>query len=102
MNQSLEVVRFRVEPEMTARFAAERHYVDAALEQLGGYLGAQLAQGDAGNWILIMRWASRADLQAAQNHTLVPPGLEAVNAWIALASEVISFETVHTRYIHSP
>jgi heme-degrading monooxygenase HmoA len=102
MDESLEVVRFRVAPEMAQRFVAERQCADIALQQLGGFLGTQLAQGDAGNWVLILRWASRADLQAAQNLTLAPPGVEAVNAWIALASEILSFETVHLRYTHAP
>jgi quinol monooxygenase YgiN len=101
MKQSIEVVRFRVAPEAAARFIAERQHADAALQKLKGYLSSELAQGDAGNWVLIVRWASRADVQAAQNLTLAPPGLAAVNAWIALAGEVVSFETLDMRNVYA-
>jgi hypothetical protein len=33
---------------------------------------------------------------------LAPPGLAPVNAWIALAGEVVSFETLQLRYSHTP
>jgi antibiotic biosynthesis monooxygenase (ABM) superfamily enzyme len=102
MEQSIEVVRFRVAPEAAARFIAERQHADAALQKLNGYLGSELAQGNANNWVLIVRWASNADVQAAQNQTLAPPGLADVNAWIALASEVVSFETLDVRNVHGP
>jgi hypothetical protein len=102
MKQSIEVVRFRVAPELAARFVAERSHADAALQKLSGYQGCELAQGDAGNWTLIVRWASSTDVQAAQSLTLAPPGLAPVNAWIALAGEVVSFETLQLRYSHTP
>jgi hypothetical protein len=102
MEQHIEVVRFRVAPESAARFVAERPQADAALQQLAGYLGSELAQGTSGNWALIVRWASNTDVQAAQGLTLAPPGLAPVNAWIALAGEVVSFETLQLRYSHTP
>jgi hypothetical protein len=102
MHRCIEVVRFRVAPDSAARFAAERHHADAALQTLSGYQGCELAQGDAGNWVLIVRWASNTDVQAAQDLTLAPPGLAPVNAWIALAGEVVSFETLQLRYSHTP
>jgi hypothetical protein len=102
MEQHVEVVRFRVAPESAARFVAERPQADAALQQLTGYLGSELAQGASGNWALIVRWATSRDVQAAQNQTLAPPGLGPVNAWIALASEVLSFETLKLQYTHAP
>jgi hypothetical protein len=102
MNHSIEVVRFRVAPESAARFVAERPKADAALKKLGGFLGSELAQGTSGNWALIVRWASSKDVLAAQNLTLAPPGLEPVNAWISLASEIVSFETFHLQYAYAP
>jgi len=97
MSQSIEVVRFRVPPEARERFVSERKTADAALHALGGFVGSELAQGDGDSWLLIVRWASREAVLAAQKHTMSSPGVAAVNAWIALASEVVSFETLDVR-----
>jgi antibiotic biosynthesis monooxygenase (ABM) superfamily enzyme len=102
IEQHIEVVRFRVAPESAVRFVAERPQADAALQKLAGFLGTELAQGTSGNWALIVRWATSHDVQAAQSQTLASPGLEPVNAWIALASEVLSFETLQLQYVHAP
>jgi hypothetical protein len=101
MQQHIELVRFRVAPESAERFVAERPLADAALQQLTGYLGSELAQGTSGNWALIVRWSTSHDVQAAQNQTLAPPGLAPVNAWIALASEIVSFETLQLQHTHA-
>lgn len=97
MNQCFEIVRFRVNPETAAEFVRQRQHADAALATFRGFLGSELVEGPDQAWTLLVRWASRADVEAAQAVTLAPPGLPAVSAWIALAREVVSFETVDVR-----
>lgn len=94
MTQTLEIVRFRVDPENAAAFVSERPKADAALVRFPGFLGSELSAGAEGSWTLIVRWASRADALAAQAVTLAAPGLPELAAWLALARDVTSFDTV--------
>lgn len=98
MSNTLEVVRFRVAAAQATRFAEERASADAALRQFPGFLGSDLAQIDTEQWLLIVRWTSHADMQAAQQVTLSPSSPSALTAWIALAAEVVNFEAAELRH----
>lgn len=100
MNPVVEVVRFRVKPERVAKFVSSREAADQALSSFTGFLGSELLAGQDMNWTLLVRWASQADVAAAQAVTLAAPGLPELAAWIALAEEVVSFETLDTRRAH--
>jgi ketosteroid isomerase-like protein len=96
-NPCCEVVRFRVSVAATDAFVAGRRKADDALRRFTGFVGSELSQSADGTWLLTVRWADRASVQAAQSVTLQAPGLPELAAWLALASEVISFETVEVR-----
>ena len=98
MHPSLEIIRFRVSPDRRDAFVAGRRSADDALVGFAGFLGSELAEGENGAWTLIVRWASRDDAVQAQRVTLASPGLPALNAWTALASEFVAFETVDVRH----
>jgi ketosteroid isomerase-like protein len=98
MSACLEVVRFRVAAQHSARFVAERPLVDAFLGRFAGYLGSELAEGDPGEWVLTVRWASRDAARAAQSVTLTPPAPAPLAAWTALAQQIVSFETAELRH----
>lgn len=97
MNSVVELVRFRVAPEAEAAFVAQRPRVDAALARFAGFLGSELLKGPDRSWTVLVRWASRADVLAAQAVTLATPGLPELSAWTGLASEFVSFETAELR-----
>jgi len=84
MSQCLEIVRLRAG-------------ADRALERFEGFLGSELTEGANDDWTLIVRWASRRHVEAAQTVTLGTPGLAAITAWTSLAREFVSFETVEVR-----
>lgn len=102
MNPSIEVVRFRVAAEQAARFVSERAGADCALVPFAGFLGSELAQIDAEHWVLIVRWASPEHAAAAQRVTLSAASPAALTAWIALATEVIGFETATVLHASVP
>ena len=97
MDQALEIVRLRVSPASAASFVDRRAEADAALQRFAGFLGSELAEGPPGSWTLIVRWASRGAMEAAQAVTLATPGLPALADWLALTDEVVSFEAVDVR-----
>lgn len=97
MDSFVELVRFRVAPESEAAFVAQRPAVDAVLASFAGFLGSELLKGPDQSWTVLVRWASRADVQAAQAVTLATPGLPELSAWTGLASEFVSFETAELR-----
>lgn len=96
MSPFVEIVRLRVDPASTEHFKAMRQAADEALQAFAGFLGSELLAGSDGTWTLLVRWASQADVKAAQVVTLGTPGLPAVSAWVAVAREFVSFETVES------
>jgi ketosteroid isomerase-like protein len=85
-----------VDPASTERLKTMRRAADEALLTFDGFLGSELLAGPDDNWTLLVRWASRSQVQAAQAVTLGTPGLPAISAWVALAREFVSFETVES------
>ncbi len=101
MTSFVEIVRFRVDPALAEAFVSRRSEADQALVAFRGFLGSELMAGPDNSWTLIVRWASRADVEAAQAVTLASPGVPALAAWIALAQQVVSFETLELRHIRT-
>lgn len=102
MNTFIEIVRLRVDPAVVERFKVLRQAADEALMQFDGFLGSELLAGPDNTWTLLVRWASKAHVQAAQAVTLTKPGLPAIAAWIAAAREFVSFETVELAQAYTP
>lgn len=96
MNQFVEIIRLKVDAAGAADFKELRHAADEALVPFDGFLGSELLKGSDGVWTLLVRWNSQASVEAAQALTLAKPGLDAISAWIASATEFISFETVES------
>lgn len=102
MSTFVEIVRLRVDPASTEHFKAMRGAADAALTAFDGFLGSELLAGPEESWTLLVRWASEAHVQAAQKVTLGTPGLPEISAWVAVAREFVSFETVESAQTFTP
>ena len=102
MNPFVEIVRLRVDPAATEHFKTMRGAADEALTAFEGFLGSELLAGPDGTWTLLVRWASHAHVQAAQAVTLGTPGLAEISAWVAVAREFVSFETVESARTFTP
>lgn len=102
MSAFVEIVRLRVDPGSTEHFKAMRGAADEALTAFEGFLGSELLAGPECTWTLLVRWASQAHVQAAQAVTLSTPGLPAISAWVAVAREFVSFETVESVRTFTP
>lgn len=94
VSAAVEIIRFKVDADAVDRFKQGRRAADEALQRFDGFLGSELLAGADGTWVLLVRWASRAAVDAAQAVTLASPGVPEVQAWVAIAREVQSFETV--------
>lgn len=94
MPQIVEVVRLRVSPEHVERFVAERPAVDAAVQSLGGFAGSELIHVEAEEWMLMVYWNTRADVEAAQK---VTRDIQIISDWIALGT-FISFTTAEIHH----
>jgi ketosteroid isomerase-like protein len=102
VNPFVEIVRLRVDPASTEPFKALREAADDALIAFDGFLGSELLAGPDGTWTLLVRWASQAHVQAAQAVTLGTTGLPAIADWLAVARELVSFETVESARTFTP
>jgi hypothetical protein len=102
MSQFIEVVKFLVAADAAPAFIKGRSNVDAALSLFNGFLGSELCVGADDIWTLFVRWASEADVKAAQAITLSSPGLPELSSWLTLTKEFKSFETVEVQYVSYP
>lgn len=96
-NESVEIIRFKVAADTVATFVALRTPADEALCAFKGFVGSELLQGPDDLWTVLVRWASRDDMLAAQAVTLGQPGLPEITAWTAQAVAFVSFETAEVR-----
>lgn len=94
----VEVIRFRVPAERAEAFVQQRATVDAEVRQLAGYRGAELIHLSGEDWLLLVYWATRADVEAAQQITETLP---VITAWTSLAA-FVSFDTADLRYSTRP
>jgi hypothetical protein len=101
MSTCLEIIRFRVTPASAPDFVQQRAAVDLALTGFEDFLGSELAEGPGDDWTLLVRWAGRSQVEAAQAVTLTAPGLPALAAWTQLAAEFLSFQTAELRHSFS-
>jgi hypothetical protein len=100
MNPAVEIVRLEMPAEQAERFVLLRAQADAALARFDGFVGTELLRLGDQDWLLLVRWTSLAAASAAQQITLAAPGLPEINAWVALARQVRSFETGEQRHFH--
>lgn len=95
MPEIVEVVRLRVSEESAARLVAERPAVDAEVAKLKGFAGSELIQVDGDQWMMLVYWETRADVEAAQK---VTESLQIITDWINMADAFVSFHTATVRH----
>src|SRR5919198_6470511 len=86
MAETVEIVRFTVDPDRREEFLRLR---PAAIEALraahGGLIEAWLVERDDGTFIDLVRWGSREEALAAAEAL---PQIEAARHWVSAISEV--------------
>jgi quinol monooxygenase YgiN len=87
---AIEITRFRVDPARADELVAARAPMLAAFRaHRPAVLSADLVRIDESTWVDLVRWASRADFDAAQDHSADPPEM---GAFFAVIAELISME----------
>lgn len=96
MQETLEIARFTVKPEAEAQFLAEREQMIGHLRRhFPGLLDAQLVKLENGEYLDLVRWASREmALRAAEGVMEVPE----IAAWFAHIAEVHGMD--HAEVMH--
>jgi antibiotic biosynthesis monooxygenase (ABM) superfamily enzyme len=97
INQAIELIRLKVMPENTEAFLEGRKAVDAFVGTLGGYIGTELIQISETDWLMQIRWADQASVEAAQK---VTESASIISDWINKTSTFVSFDTAYVRYVH--
>lgn len=97
MQEALEIARFTVKPEAEAQFLAERERMIGHLRRhFSGLLGAQLVKLENGEYLDLVRWASREQaLRAAEGVMKVPE----IAAWFAHIAEVRSMDHAEVKHV---
>ena len=86
MSETLELVRFTVDPQRREDFFALRPAAIRALrESFGGLLEARLAEHDDGSFTDVVRWSSREEAERAAAGCMDVP---ATKAWIETIGSV--------------
>ncbi len=94
MPEIVEVVRLRANTAQGEQLVAQRPQVDAEVGKLAGFAGSELVHLGGEEWMLLVYWETRADVEAAQK---VTEGLTIITDWINVAEAFVSF---HTSVIH--
>lgn len=96
MQEALEIARFTVKPDAEEQFLAEREQVIAHLRRhFSGLIDARLVKLENGEYLDLVRWASREQaLLAAEGAMKVPE----IAAWFAHIAEVRGMD--HAEVIH--
>ena len=86
MSETLELVRFTVDPQRREEFLSLRPAAIAALrERFDGLLEARLAEHDDGSFTDVVRWRSREEAEAAAAACMEIP---ATSEWIGMIGSV--------------
>ena len=66
MATHVEIARFRLKADADEHtfLAAEQRIQNGEIRQQAGFIGRELVKNEAGEWSIIMHWASRADADA--------------------------------------
>jgi len=95
MPEIVEVVRLRANIAQGEQLVAQRPQVDAEVGKLAGFAGSELVHLGDTEWMLLVYWETRADVEAAQK---VTENLQIVTDWINVAEAFVSFHTSVIRH----
>jgi heme-degrading monooxygenase HmoA len=95
MSQIVEVIRLQVPADRADLLVSRRPAVDAEVGKLAGFEGSELIHIADDQWMLLVYWATRADVVAAQR---VTEKLQIITDWIAIAEKVLAFNTAEIRH----
>lgn len=97
MQEVLEIARFTIKPAVEAQFLAEREPMLAHLRRhFPGLIDAQLVKLENGEYLDLVRWASREQaLRAAEGAMGVPE----IAAWFAHIAQVRSMEHAEVKHV---
>lgn len=97
MQEALEIARFTIKPEAEEQFLAEREQVVAHLRRhFPGLIDARLVKLENGEYLDLVRWASRERaLSAAEGAMKVPE----IAAWFAYIAEVRGMEHAEVKHV---
>lgn len=97
MQEALEIARFTVKPEVEEEFLAEREQMIAHLRRhFPGLIDAQLVKLENGEYLDLVRWASREQaLRAAEGVMEVPE----IAAWFGHIAEVRGMDYAEVKHL---
>ncbi len=84
----IQLAHFKLKPGVSenALIEAERGIRDGKIRQQPGYLGRDLARGENGEWLVILRWENKEDGEAWSPIFRQAPEAQAFMAVLDMAS----------------
>ena len=92
-----EVIRVKVSAERADEFVNGRYAVDSFMKTLQGFVGTELLQCSGEDWLILIRWADKAAVLAAQE---VTASADVITHWLSTTSSFVSFETAYVKYLN--
>jgi hypothetical protein len=82
MAETIEIVRFRLKPDTTreAFLAKNRDIEQNVIMKMPGIISRETAQGDHGEWVVVLHWARPEDAQNSMDKFVANPDTKSFTA----------------------